>query len=188
MLSNTIERNSVEYVELLAEVFAEIIQKGSESKVVAKTADAEVTPALMQCLQFLFLHGASSVRKISEGLSISVPGGSQLVDRLVQRSLVTRQETERDRRQTSVELTPVGLDLVRKARAERGGWFRDLCDKLPEKRRKALVDSLEDFIFVALTTEQDVDKACVKCGIEHLAFCVLNRAHRAATGAPVEHY
>jgi DNA-binding MarR family transcriptional regulator len=188
MPTSTLERDSTEYLELLADVFAEIVQRGRENRYVTKPSDSEVTPALMQCLQYVYLHGASSIHRIAEGLSISMPGASQLVDRLAQRGLVRREESERDRRQTTVELTDGGREMVRRARTERGAWFTALCEKLPEERRKVLVEGLEEFIFVALTTEQDVDKACVKCGIDHLAFCVLNRAHVAASGTPIENY
>ena len=187
MPSDTVERNSTDYLELLAEVFAEIVGKGIENRR-AKTADGEVTPALMQCLQYIYQHGPCSIGRIADGLSISVPGSSQLVDRLSHRDLVTRHESEDDRRLTRVDLTEAGRDAVRRARSERDRWFLELCDKLSEEKRRALVDSLEEFIFLALTTEQDVEQACVKCGIDHLAFCVLNRAHKAATGEPLEKY
>jgi hypothetical protein len=117
-----------------------------------------------------------------------MPAASQLVERLVRRELVTRQESDKDRRSARVELTGAGRELVARAREEREEWFRNIWEKLPSDSRTRLVECLEEFISVALTTEQDVDKACVKCGIEHLAFCILNKAHVAATGEPVESY
>ena len=184
---NAVQRNSTEYVEILAEVFAEIVQKTVDSTYATRPA-ADVTPALMECLHYIFLHGPSTVGRIAGGLSISLPAASQLVERLVRRELVTRQESVEDRRSARVELTARGRDLVAEARQERDKWFRNVCEKLPAESRTRLVEGLEEFISVALTTEQDVDKACVKCGIEHLAFCVLNKAHLAATGEPVESY
>ncbi|MDO8682875.1 MAG: MarR family transcriptional regulator [Armatimonadota bacterium] len=188
MTTNTLERNSTEYLELLAEVFAGIVTKEAEAKSVNKTSDGEVTHALMQCLQYIYLHGPCSIRRIAEGLSVSVPASSQLVERLVHRNLVSRQDSIEDRRLSRVELTETGHELVQRAREERGEWFQAVCDKLPEDRRAALVDGLEQFIYLALTSEQDVEKVCAKCGIDHLAFCVLNRAHEAATGTPLDNY
>lgn len=186
MATDTVDRKSSDYIELLAEVFSEIVRRGVEPK--RLSGDGEVTPALMQCLQYVYLHGQCSIRRIADGLSISVPAASQLVDRLAQRDLATRHEAEEDRRLTRVELTDTGRGLVERARSERGNWFRELWEKLSEERKSSLVDGLEEFIFLAVTTERDVEKACAKCGIDHLAFCVLNRAHVAATGAPLEEY
>jgi DNA-binding MarR family transcriptional regulator len=188
MAVDILERDSVDYLELLAEVFAQIVQKGFDGKSVTKAADGEVTPALMQCLQYIYLHGACSIGRIAEGLSVSVPASSQLVDRLAHKGLISRHGSEEDRRMTRIELTESGINVVRQARSERGQWFRELCEKLPVERKSALMDGLEEFISLALTTEDDVDKACVKCGIDHLAFCVLNRAHMAAAGTPLENY
>ncbi|MDO8585649.1 MAG: MarR family transcriptional regulator [Armatimonadota bacterium] len=188
MPTDTVERNSTDYLELLAEVFAEIVQRGVDSKYVAGTSEGEVTPALMQCLQYIYLHGPCSIRRIAEGLSVSLPASSQLVERLAQRNLVTRHESEDDRRLTRVDLTEAGREIASRARSERDRWFLRLCDKLTDEKRTALVDSLEEFIFLAISNEQDIEKACVKCGIDHLAFCVLNRAHEAATGTPLEKY
>jgi DNA-binding MarR family transcriptional regulator len=188
MSPDTVERDSEDYLELLAEVFSEIVQKGAENRYVAKASDGEVTHALMQCLQYIYLHGPCSIRRIAEGLSVSVPASSQLVDRLAHRELVSRHESEEDRRLTRVELTDAGRDVVRQARSERGEWFKQVCERLPRERRSALMEGLEEFILLAATTEQDVEKACVKCGIDHLAFCVLNRAHVAAVGKPLENY
>jgi len=186
MPTDALQRDSVEYIELLADVFAEIVQKGKENKHAAEAAD--VTPALMQCLQFVYLHGPCSVRRIAQGLSISVPAGSQLVERLVRRGLVTRQENDEDRRLSRIDLTDTGRENVKRARAERGEWFRTVIDRLPANKRCVLVDSLEEFVYLALDTGEDVEKACIRCGIDHLAFCVLNRAHRDAVGTPIEDY
>lgn len=185
---DNVERDSEDYLEILAEVFSEIVQKGAENKYVAKASDGEVTHALMQCLQYIYLHGPCSMRRIAEGLSVSVPASSQLVDRLTHRDLVTRHEGEQDRRLTRVELTDAGRKVVKQARSERGEWFKQVCSRLSNDRKSALVEGLEEFILLATTTEQDVEKACVKCGIDHLSFCVLNRAHLAAAGKPMENY
>src|SRR5512140_1993868 len=100
MAPDTVQRDSSDYLELLAEVFAEIVQRGMESRYIGKTSDPEVTPALMQCLQYIYLHGPCSIGRIAEGLSVSVPASSQLVDRLAHRNLVSRQESDEDRRTT----------------------------------------------------------------------------------------
>ena len=185
--NNGLQRGSIEYVEILAEVFAEIVRKAVKSTHDTKRT-ADVTPALMECLNYVFLHGPSGVGRIAGGLSISMPAASQLVERLVRRGLATRQDSDKDRRSARVELTDAGRELVAQAREDREKWFRNIWEKLPSDIRTRLVECLEEFISVALTTEQDVDNACVKCGIEHLAFCILNKAHVAATGEPVESY
>lgn len=178
-------KDSGEYAGIVSEVFAEVIRKSALGQA---AIDGEITPSLLQTLRYVYLHGPSSIRKIGAGLSISVSAASQLVDRLVHKDLVKRRETECDRRLATVELTDAGRKLVIEARQERTQWMERILDGMPQERRQALVESLEEFIRIALSAEADIDHACVRCGIEHLAFCVLNRAHIAATGQQIEDY
>lgn len=189
-MQNSVPRESVEYVELLSEIFAEIIQKGVNSKQSqSKKSNGDITPSLIHCLQYIFLHGDASVRKIARGLGVSLPAASQLVDRCVKKGLLARAENESDRRLAAVSLTENGRTLVSRFRRDKSEWFSDLLDDMDDDKRAALAESLEEFIKVALLkSEQDIDTACVRCGIDHLAFCVVNKAHMAATGEPVEEF
>ena len=186
MPQTLLARESAEYVEILSEVFAEIVRKStipSES-----TASADVTQSLVQCLQYVYLHGLSPVGKIASGLDVSIPAASQLVDRLVQKSLVSRQHSDKDRRLARVELTDKGRRIVLENRDARLKWLRDILMRMPENNRKALVDSVECFIQAALETTGNFGEACVRCGIDHLAFCVVNKSCKEATGKSMQEY
>lgn len=180
---STLSRESVEYLEILTDVFAELVTKVAEED---NKCNGDVTPSLAQCMQYLYLHGVSPIRRIAAGLSITLPAASQLVDRLVQKDLVTREHNHDDRRLASVELTEEGRSWIVAARTARMDWLRRILVRMPEDRRDALVDSLEEFIRLALEVTGHVDEACVRCGIDHLAFCVVNRAHLSATGEQMD--
>lgn len=186
MSQTTVPRESTEYLEILSDVFAELIRKAATTY--ETHGPGEITPSLAQCLQYIYLHGPSPIRKIAAGLSVSDPAASQLVDRLVQRNLVTREHSKEDRRLARISLTDEGLTLVEEARAARIQWLREILDKMPAERRSNLVDTLEEFIKLALEARGQVDEACVRCGIDHLAFCVVSRVHAQATGEPLEDY
>jgi DNA-binding MarR family transcriptional regulator len=169
-----ISRDSAEYAEIVAEIFVETVRK-SAGKLTCPDSDAEVTPALMECLQYVYLHGASPIREIAGGLEMSLSGASQLVERLVQKSLVTRRENEGDRRLTKVELTEAGNEAVRQMRRRKSEWFEAILAAMPQSLRKAFREGLESFLGVALANEDDFDRACVRCGMEHVPFCVVNK-------------
>jgi DNA-binding MarR family transcriptional regulator len=179
-------RESAEYLEILADIFAEIVRRGTTAREVHK--DSEITPALVQCLQYIYLHGPSPIRKIASGLSITIPAVSQLVDRLVRKNLVTREHCMEDRRLASVELTAEGRVIVEEVRSARTAWLRDILCKMPEDKRSELVESLEEFIRLSLEAGGNIDDACVRCGIDHLAFCVVNKARMNATGEQIKEY
>ncbi|MEN6519793.1 MAG: MarR family transcriptional regulator [Armatimonadota bacterium] len=186
MNKNTLSKNSVEYLEILSAIFAELVRKAASAR--EPEASEDITPSLIQCLQHIYLHGPSSIRKIATGLSITFSAASQLVERLVRKGLATREESKKDRRFASVNLTDEGRSVVMEARAARSRWLRDIFDKIPDDRRETLVDNLEEFILLALETRESIEEACVMCGIDHLAFCVVNRASISKTGEPLGEY
>ena len=167
-------RDSAQYAEMVAEVFVETMRK-SVSKNATCGSDCEITPALTECLQYVYLHGPSPIRQIAAGLEISLSGASQLVERLVKKELVTRRDNEQDRRLTNVELTAQGEEHVRLTRQKKSEWFEAILERMPVSQRKALREGLESFLRVALASEDNVDRACVRCGIEHTSSCVVSK-------------
>ena len=69
-------RDCNEYTEMVAEVFVDTIRK-SAIKSACPDPDGELTQALMDCLQYVYLHGASPIRQIAAGLEISLSAASQ---------------------------------------------------------------------------------------------------------------
>ena len=170
-----IKRDSSEYAEILAEVFVEAVHKAASEAMVCEHCGDQITRSLMECLQYVYLHGPSSIREISSGLEVTLSAGSQLVDRLVKKDLVTRTETQEDRRFTCIELTDAGRQVVEDMRKRRSKWFTAIIDSLPKYQRCAFLEGLESFIKASLEDSQNIDRACVKCGMEHVSFCVINK-------------
>jgi DNA-binding MarR family transcriptional regulator len=167
-------RGSSEYAELVADVFVETVRKAAASAMCGEHGEEEITPSLMQCLEYVYLRGASQISRIADGLEVSLSAASQLVERLVKRELVTRHENEDDRRLTRVELAEAGESLVREMRERRARWFQSIVTAMPEDKRVAMLEGLESFLKIALARQGNAERACVKCGMEHVPFCVVN--------------
>lgn len=177
-----VSRDSAEYAEIVAEIFVETVSK-SAGKLECVDRENEITPALMECLQYVYLHGPSPIRQISNGLEVSLSAASQLVERLVKKNLVTRRDSEEDRRITKVELTDAGCEAVRQARKRKTEWFEAILEAMPNSQRKAFREGLESFLGVALANDENVDRACVRCGMEHVPFCVIHKVKSKRSGA-----
>ncbi len=165
-------RDSAEYAEMLAEVFVEALKKSVDA---ACACDHEVTPALTECLRYVYLHGPSPIRQIAAGLEISLSAASQLVERLVKKELVTRRDNEEDRRLSRVELTEQGEEHVRLTRRRLTEWFDAIYDGMSPAQKKSFREGLEAFLRIALASEDNPDRACTRCGIEHTASCVVSK-------------
>ena len=175
------QKDSPEYAEMIADVFVEAVRRATTAAMCCEYAEEEITPSLMQCLQYVYLRGPSPVRQIAAGLEVSLSAVSQLVDRLARKGLATRRENESARRLTEVNLTGSGDLLVRQMRERRLEWFESIAGAMPDDKRRAFLEGIESFLRVALAREANIDRACVKCGMEHTPSCVISevKAERA---------
>ncbi len=169
-----IARDSAEYAEVIAEVFVETVEKSAKAVRHRDRAREEITPALGECLQYIYLHGAAPVREIAWGLEISVSAASQLVDRLVKKALATRRENESDRRLAVVDPTDAGRSIVKRMRRLTSEWFASVVEAMPKQERQAFMEGIEGFLSVALANQDNIDWACTRCG-ENASFCVVRK-------------
>jgi len=175
MRQDRIARDSSEYAEIIAEVFVETVRNAEWAAMLSKDEHEDITPALMECLNYLYLHGASPVGSVASGLGVTLSAASQLVDRLVKKSLAGRRENESDRRLTLVELSQDGMEIAQRMRHRRSAWFASVVDSLPASSRMQLIEGLESFLKVALAQDGDAGRVCDRCGMEHVPFCVVNK-------------
>ena len=92
----------------------------------------------MGTLHFLSAEGGQSVSAIAEHLDLSLAATSHLVERLVQRDLLTRAEDPNDRRLKRVELAPDGVALVERVNRRATAAFDDILAPLPTELRERL--------------------------------------------------
>ena len=89
-------------------------------------------------------EGGHSVSAIAEHLDLSLAATSHLVDRLVQRNLLTRAEDLHDRRLERVELASGGAALVERINRQAAVAFDEPLEPLPgEPRQRFERDALE---------------------------------------------
>ncbi len=174
-------RESTQYAGALAELFVEIVHR-SEREALSCCESDEITYSLVECLRHIRAHNPSTVNQIAFAMGVSVSAASQLVERLVKKGLVSRRENENDRRTTFVCIMPAGIEIVDKVRGRVAEWFEQSLAGMQPERKSALVDGLEGFIGAALSAESEVERACARCGMEHVAFCVVNRLRKESAG------
>lgn len=148
-------------------------------------AGDEITPAQFQSLRHIAQHGHCTIGSIAEGLSVSQPAATMLVDRLAKRELVDRQTGRYDRRQAEVSLTPHAVELIAQLEADRTERLGRILELMTSQERGRFVESLERFVAAALKLET-VDEACLKCGVEHREGCIVNKTHLELAGRQIE--
>ena len=176
------ESELLEQAERISSIFARIMLK----MMTAETLDSDITMSQFQALRHIAQHGSCTIGGLAEGLGISQPAATMLVDRMVRRGLVRRVPGRSDRRQAELTLTPRADELLARAEAERAQRLSKILSLMKPSEREQFLESLECFIDAALKVEQAVDEACLRCGIEHYSDCVVNQAHVALVGRDIE--
>ena len=175
----------------LLERFVDLLGAYSSAVLTARllvdTTGGELTPSQYDALVFIHRHGDCSAKALSEGLQISIPSSTRLVDRLVRKRLVDRRESAEDRRLVQLSVTDQGrqaLALVHQARVVK---FEHTLRDMTAEERTQLLGLLERLLQSVLSDEQTVRDCCRHCGTDHEETCVVNEAHLALLGRPIEH-
>ena len=82
------------------------------------------------------------VRGLADLEGVSTPAMSAYVDRLEAAGLVGRRRSELDRRRVQLEVTELGLRVLRSARSRRTAWLADRLRRLEPEERESIEAAL----------------------------------------------
>ena len=156
------------------------------ARLLDEATGGELTPAQYDALTFIHRHGGCSAKALSEGLRISIPSSTRLIDRLVRKHLVDRRESCVDRRLIILSVLPEGDNALSAVRDAHIARLRQALSVFQPAERITLLSMLERFLMTALCDIKTVDECCRRCGTEHDGACVVNEAHIALLGRPIE--
>lgn len=107
--------------------------------------DEDVTLAQYRALVVLGQRGPRRPVDLAAALAVTPPTATRMCDRLVMKSLVVRDRSDRDRRAVTVSLSGAGQQLVGEVTARRRAELRGLLAQMPHERRVAVVAGLRGF-------------------------------------------
>lgn len=96
----------------------------------------------VKALWHVHAHGQRTMGEIAEGIGVSLPAASEVVDRLVEAGLAVRGSNPADRRQVLVGLTPDAEALATEMRRLRRAQIRAAMQRLPSAERPVFVHAL----------------------------------------------
>jgi len=101
------------------------------------TLKDKVSPYQMHVL-FHVAQQAVTMGELADEMNITLPSATSLVDRLVKRGWVERQQDPEDRRIIRLAITDAGRKLCVAMKAERSRAFKLLLDAMPEEDLQSL--------------------------------------------------
>ncbi|MDZ7266506.1 MAG: MarR family transcriptional regulator [candidate division KSB1 bacterium] len=102
-----------------------------------------VTVSQCYAVDALGENGEMTMVQLAKYLFLDKSTCTRVIDPLVQRGLVERQSSRRDRREIIVRLTAAGSGLQRRIRAELHNSQRQILARLPVDKREQVLESLE---------------------------------------------
>ncbi len=96
----------------------------------------------LRTLAYLHRRPGSCLFHLAEHLGVTRPTASAIVERLVQRRLVTRTEDPRERRRVILRPTPLGTRLYQRARQSTHRWMVTTLSGLPPERLRQITQGI----------------------------------------------
>ncbi|TFF22120.1 MarR family transcriptional regulator [Jiella endophytica] len=118
------------------------IAKSTRAFLTILLAEIDLHPGQDQLLDRLEVENPVNVSTLAELLAVRPSTVSKMLDRLIERGLVTRSSNARDARRTMVHLTPAGLEAQRRVREIWHKLEADLTSALSKEEISILDDSL----------------------------------------------
>ncbi|MEW6045586.1 MAG: MarR family transcriptional regulator [Bacillota bacterium] len=185
MLPVTLASNRYAYIEMLSDFFVEMMVDVVTTRTLSD-AGSYITVSQLECLKYLQRHGACSAAELAEGLHMSPPAVTKLVDRLVRKGLVRRRDRPEDRRSVEISLTEAGRRTAEELRRRRSRVLEMILNRMGPDDREELERSLRAFVAAGLSDPQVVEALCLRCGDESTPDCPLIDAYRTLTGSSLQ--
>ena len=127
-----------------------------QSDAVAHWLMFELTFAQVRALIILAAKKSLTVSQLAKMLDVGNPTASILIQKLVERGLVTRSEDETDRRQTVVRLSEQGAEIGAGRRSQREKQWQHWLGRLSDEELSGLAHGLSALLMVMNSDAQVV--------------------------------
>jgi DNA-binding MarR family transcriptional regulator len=118
--------------------------------------ELDITMPQLKIMIILFIHGPGRMSDLATGLGVTTATATGLVDKLVERSFVSRESLPEDRRVVLCQLTEDGQDTVRKIWEKARERIRELLDTMDTNKLEMLEEVLATMLESAeYQVEQD---------------------------------
>ncbi len=112
-------------------------------KKVLESLEEGISRHHLEILKLLYEEGTLHVAEIADLLLISKSQMTRLIDELIDRGMVERQQDMQDRRKSNILLTPKGAAIVEKVRAHIQGNIKAWLSSLTDQELGQLSNSLK---------------------------------------------
>lgn len=130
-------RRPNEITDVIIETYRTLLRESEEL-----LSEENLTRPQFQALRCIAVKGQTTMKGISDKLSVTPPNITGIIDRLESKGLVKRTAHRGDRRATIIELTPKGAAVQERVSSEYKEFLQNAVKVLTTGERRALNDLL----------------------------------------------
>ena len=146
---------------------------------------AQLTVEQMQLLKLVSMREAHTIGDVAAFLEISKAAASKTVDKLVRRALLSRSQSETDRRSIKLSLTESSRHLLALYDAERERKLVAIFDEASPEELHRMSELLDALSIRIVKHSSPPGKVCLQCGIYFRENCSLrNVLHQSCFHEP----
>ena len=165
--------NLISQTDRVFDILARVISKIIEAKA---GQNHQATSSQVQALKYLANHEPCTISTIAEGLGISQPAATMLINRMEKRGLVQRRPSETDRRQLEVSLTSQGHLILSQIERTRLDKLSEILELMSIDERNQLLTAIENFVSATLKKFREcANEVCLRCGDNHDPSCIVSQ-------------
>ena len=117
--------------------------------------ETSLTHSQMFTLMQINFQGKCGISQIADHLGTTDAASSQMVQRLVTLGLVERLESQEDRREKKISLSPHGKELVKRMVDNRRRMIEELIRNLPADKQAVLIEAISLLVKSAHVYEEN---------------------------------
>lgn len=153
--------DQMDILKHLADLFMQIGARTSVEPL--SQSDDELTSSQLLALRYILLHPECALSALADGLGISNPAATKVMDRLERKRLVVRVQGV-DRRQVKAVLTPKGKEVAQAHLQLQMNSYASLFKSMSTPDLDALQAGLEAMVSAAVRQWPDWEQLCLRCG------------------------
>ncbi|MRR29419.1 MarR family transcriptional regulator, partial [bacterium] len=134
--------NDVEQIRASIGELAGILARVGITQMKDLMNETSLSHSQMFALMQINSRGNCGVSQIADHLGTTDAASSQLVQRLVTLDLVERLESQEDRREKKISLTPRGKELVGRMVENRRNMIEELIRALPPEKQAVMIEAI----------------------------------------------
>jgi len=136
-------------------------------------AGERLSGSKVQILRLLGQRGLQTSGQVARFLGVTKPAVTQIIESLVTARLVSRRQSQKDRRGIELALTTRGKRVFEKIRHQQRHVVRNTVRALPEKDTERWISTLQELSNALARADRAFRGFCLQCGAHDEGNCVL---------------